>query len=110
PIGFVLAACLTALTPAGCDNSVAIDNSNINCSLPRDTCRQTVGCFLDYSGQPDSYFCRAAKDSCEQLTNDGGQAACEQASGCKWSPGSCYCPEGISCLCGGGPPATCRKA
>jgi hypothetical protein len=74
----------------------------------RDQCLQTKGCFLDHGGQPDSYTCRAAKNDCEKLTNDGGQAACQAQSGCTFTPGSCYCPEGTACLCGGGPPPMCR--
>lgn len=76
--------------------------------LARDKCRATSGCFLDYSGQPDGYLCRLAKDDCERLTSSGGQSACESNSSCTWSPGSCYCPADMNCFCGGGPPPMCR--
>jgi hypothetical protein len=76
--------------------------------LARDKCRDTAGCFLDYSGQPDGYSCRAAKNDCERATSSGGMSTCQAMSSCTWEPGSCYCPEGMLCFCGGGPPPTCR--
>lgn len=85
--------------------------TNSTCgSLARDVCLKTIGCFLDYGGKPDSYVCRPAKSDCELRTNDGGQSACEAAGSCTWMPGSCYCPEGMLCFCGGGPPPMCRAA
>jgi hypothetical protein len=88
-----------------------LGQSNSTCgSLARDACLKTIGCFLDYGGQPDSYFCRPVRNDCELRTNDGGQSACEAAGHCAWMPGSCYCPEGMLCFCGGGPPPMCRAA
>ncbi len=77
--------------------------------LARDECRKTIGCFLDYNGQPSGYFCRAAKDVCERQTNESGLTACEGVSNCAWEAANCYCPEGFACYCSGGPPAACRK-
>jgi hypothetical protein len=99
---FPLAVLLACGAPSS--DSTACD------SLPRDTCRKTVGCFLDYGGQVDSYFCRAANNACEQLTNSGGESACESAPGCTWVPGGCYCPDGLECFCGGGPPPMCQAS
>lgn len=101
--GFLVALMLAASCgvpepPSSCDD------------LPRAQCMKTTGCFLDYRGQPDSYVCRATKNGCESLTNDGGRPACEQAPGCAWSPGACYCPEGVLCFCSGGPPPSCRAS
>lgn len=88
-----------------------LGQSNSTCgSLARDACLKTIGCFLDYGGQPDSYFCRPVRNDCELRTNDGGQSACEAAGHCAWMPGSCYCPEGMLCFCGGGPSPMCRAA
>lgn len=100
--------CCLLLLLAACGGP---SGGNSTCDgLPRDQCRQTVGCFLDYGGQPNSYSCRPAQNDCELLTNSGGQSACETANGCTWSPGACYCPEGVLCFCGGGPPPMCRQS
>ena len=107
-IHIILAWCLFSLLGLVACDRPSVENSMCDISS-RDQCRKTVGCFLDYGGQPDSYVCRLAKNDCERLTNNGGQLACEGASSCTWAPGACYCPEGMLCFCGGGPPSMCRE-
>jgi hypothetical protein len=57
------------------------------------------------------YRCRPAQGPCEAGFRQGSDTAetCEAKPGCHFVPGRCYCPPGVVCICGGGPPPTCRE-
>jgi len=74
-------------------------------SMQRDDCIEQPGCVLWGSEDSDpGYTCRDAVHACEFNTPDN----CTDMPGCTWDPGSCYCPEGGVCSCGGGPAPKCR--
>ncbi|MFC1609421.1 hypothetical protein ACFL6C_00550 [Myxococcota bacterium] len=76
-------------------------------SLARDECLASEDCFLDFSEQSYGHYeCREALSPCERKTDE---TSCRAESGCHWDPGSCYCPEGVECFCGGGPAPSCRE-
>lgn len=76
-------------------------------SMQRDNCIEQPGCVLWGSDDLDpGYTCRDAVHACEFNTPDN----CTDMPGCTWDPGSCYCPEGGVCACGGGPAPKCRGA
>ena len=73
--------------------------------MQRDDCIASETCFLELGEGPEGYVCRDAANDCERLTSS---PACSAAEGCGWQSGACYCPDGLDCYCGGGPPPGCR--
>ena len=60
---------------------------------------------------PDSaYQCVRARNHCESgfVQDKHSAKECEAKPGCRHDPGRCFCPEGLQCICGGGPPQSCR--
>jgi hypothetical protein len=57
------------------------------------------------------YRCRAAEGPCEIGFRQGSGSAeeCAARPGCRFIPGRCYCPPGVVCICGGGPPPRCAE-
>ena len=64
--------------------------------------------------QPDNqrYQCVRAENHCESgfIQNEHDAEDCEAKPGCVHDPGRCYCPRDVQCICGGGPPQSCRPA
>ncbi len=81
-----------------------------NCSaLSIGVCLSSRSCVVEPDTGSQQYLCRRAKNSCEsdfsQLVDKA--EVCEAKDGCKYQPAKCFCPPGIECVCGGGPPAMC---
>jgi hypothetical protein len=76
-------------------------------TLGRDACIDSTSCTLEQGGD-GAYTCRAAEGACEENLAQSDQAACEAREICLWEAARCYCPEDVECICGGGPPPTCR--
>jgi hypothetical protein len=55
------------------------------------------------------YECRPAEGPCESGFRQSidGPESCEAKENCSYLPGYCYCPPGMWCFCGGGPPPGC---
>jgi hypothetical protein len=76
-------------------------------------CLNSGECTLVQTEVHGKYVCRTAVGPCETGFRQGGgdygdiKQACESKSGCEFSPPSCFCPQGLSCTCGGGPPPQC---
>lgn len=73
-------------------------------------CGKSPNCMVEQ--KPDGkYLCRDAANSCETgFVQEGGKAmakVCNDKPGCTFDPGKCYCPPGVTCVCGGGAPASC---
>ena len=76
--------------------------------LGRDACIADPACTLWGSETLDpGYTCRLSAGDCERIADP---EACAAIAGCAWDPGDCYCPEGMTCACGGGPAPKCRSA
>jgi hypothetical protein len=74
-------------------------------------CLSSAGCMLSQD-KDKKYECRAAKNGCEVgFVQSSGTAknVCEGKKDCKFSNASCFCPEGVQCVCGGGAPAMCSS-
>lgn len=73
-------------------------------------CLNSNRCLLDQD-KDKKYFCRAAKGACEigfvQLGREP-KKSCEGKEFCQFTAASCFCPEGVQCVCGGGKPAACK--
>jgi len=85
---------------------------DISCQqLSEAACFTSAACTLTRNRTNDGYQCRPAKDHCELLfrQSDGTKENCESRTGCEFIPATCYCPPGITCVCGGGEPAQCRS-
>jgi len=56
------------------------------------------------------YVCLPPENECESRYLERGctREACETASECTFFPGECFCPGGMQCICGGGPPPACE--
>ena len=77
--------------------------------MSNQACLSNAGCLLDQN-EDKKYVCRAAKNSCEigfVQSADSAKAVCEAKNECKFTTASCYCPEGVQCVCGGGMPSMC---
>lgn len=60
-----------------------------------------------------NYRCRAAAGKCEVgfiQWGDKQVESCETKTGCKYIPGSCYCPPDVLCRCSGGKPPHCEES
>jgi hypothetical protein len=56
------------------------------------------------------YSCRDAVNDCENgFAQEGDQvkSSCTDKPGCEYKSASCFCPPGVTCVCGGGTPAAC---
>jgi hypothetical protein len=73
-------------------------------------CLNSSKCLLDQD-KTQKYVCRSAKGACEigfvQLGREL-KKSCEGKKFCKFTAASCFCPEGVQCVCGGGKPAVCK--
>jgi hypothetical protein len=73
-------------------------------------CNAAKGCLL-HQDPPSSaeYVCLPPRNECEANYLAGGcsREACEATAGCSFVPGHCFCPGGVQCVCGGGPPPGC---
>ncbi len=69
-------------------------------------CLDSPDCTLQLEG--DNYSCVDPANDCEVgfVQGDGTRESCDQP-GCDFVPAQCYCPPGLTCVCGGGPPAQC---
>lgn len=80
-------------------------------SLRQSACLSSKQCVLD-SDKQKGYFCRKAADRCEtdfiQSAFDA-KSNCRAKARCFFRPASCFCPEGVQCICGGGKPAMCSS-
>ena len=58
------------------------------------------------------YQCVPARNHCEAgfVQDEHGAEDCEAKAGCQHDPGHCFCPAGVQCICGGGPPQSCKLA
>ena len=109
-LGQLLAFHVTAASPPACGE------------LDRTACLESSACtsVLAYGR---SYQCRPVANECQAFRQvrfiDNGipdmsydaKAACESRTGCVFVQGGpCYCPPGVTCVCGGGPPPDCVPA
>ena len=91
-------------------------------ALSEAACLESERCTLEVVEGEDSdgkaipegtggYRCRAAEGPCETGFRQGSHSAeeCVARSGCQFIPGRCYCPPGVVCICGGGPPPRCAE-
>jgi hypothetical protein len=101
--------------------AVAVLLSAAACSLPSGAresdapglmgvCDLARRCIVFQEAEGGEYVCRAPANHCEAAFIDRGcsQQACEAEAGCVFDPGRCFCPSGVQCVCGGGPPPGCR--
>ncbi|MCB1058124.1 MAG: hypothetical protein KDD11_21705 [Acidobacteria bacterium] len=73
-------------------------------------CIDSPDCTLAPTGDENTgYICRDTANECEAgfRQSDGTPAECQAKPGCRFSPGRCYCPPDVQCVCGGGPPPSC---
>lgn len=88
-------------------------NKNINgggmCGqLSQADCLASSRCVVAKKDSGRGYLCRANINSCENgFIQDNAKKTCDTGKGCVFSPGSCFCPEGVQCICGGGHPPMC---
>jgi hypothetical protein len=57
-----------------------------------------------------AYFCRDVENVCEQGFVQQGNSSkkqCNNKASCVFTPEVCFCPPGVTCICGGGKPAAC---
>lgn len=75
-------------------------------------CLASQRCVLDQNDNK-GYFCREAKGDCEigfiQAGEGDPKASCNRTKGCQYVGASCFCPQGVQCICGGGKPSSCRS-
>lgn len=78
-------------------------------SLSQADCLASDTCILELDKADKTYVCRAASNHCElnfiQALAD--KKSCETKPNCTFTAAQCYCPPGVLCVCGGGPPASC---
>jgi len=75
-------------------------------------CIESAKCTLVQNGEHGKYTCRDAIGHCEIGFRQAGahediKQTCEAKPGCEFHGANCYCPPGLECFCGGGPPAQC---
>jgi len=106
----VYALLFLAAALAGCDGPTALDAPDPCSLISESSCIESTACTLTQTAPSGPYSCRAAADGCEEGFRQGldTQDSCEQDTACSFIPGSCYCPPGVDCVCGGGPPPQCR--
>ncbi len=78
--------------------------------LSQADCLKSTSCIVAKKPSGRGYQCRANQDRCEQgFAQAAGKDSCKTADGCFFAPGSCFCPEGVECICGGGHPPMCAS-
>ncbi|MFT4928746.1 MAG: hypothetical protein ACI8WB_004866 [Phenylobacterium sp.] len=86
------------------------DPANTSCtSLSVKQCTASKACILDQDNNK-AYQCRDAANPCESGFVQAGadlEKSCTSKKGCAFSNASCFCPPGMTCICGGGKPAAC---
>jgi hypothetical protein len=74
-------------------------------------CIHSTVCKLEQTAKHGGYICRAARGRCESGFRQAGEGdikkLCESQPGCVFKYPECFCPPGLACECGGGPPAQC---
>ena len=90
--------------------------ADANCAkLSELDCWKTKGCVLNCLDKSENhcspYRCHAALNECESeySQKDTTLENCGSRPGCHFSAAFCFCPGPLECVCGGGPPAQCRK-
>lgn len=91
-------------------------------AMDRLACTSSPAC-ISVLAEDKTYQCRQIVNSCQAFrqsrffdtgildTDYDAKADCEARTGCSFVlAGPCYCPPGISCFCGGGPPSDCVPA
>ena len=75
-------------------------------------CDLGAGCVVALRSGGDGYECRTPRERCERgfLERGCSRVACVSQTDCVFEPGHCFCPPGVTCVCGGGPPPGCRPA
>ena len=77
--------------------------------LTQSDCLSSTQCLLEKTNK-FQYICRQANNQCEEgfvQHENKGQLSCKNKRGCQFVPASCFCPEGVQCICGGGAPPMC---
>jgi hypothetical protein len=89
---------LSCFTSTKCMLIQDLDEGPYRCAAPTDQCQvQFRQGFLSASGL-----------SIELERGTKVSAACEAREGCEYiSMGTCFCPPGVACFCGGGAPPNC---
>jgi len=79
-------------------------------SLSEDECLESPNHTLVVADRDRGYECKVARNECETgfVQSEHGAEVCEANQKCIYVPGRCYCPVGMQCICGGGPPSRCR--
>jgi hypothetical protein len=79
-------------------------------SLSERECLESPAHTLVVSEKDGGYTCKVARNVCEKgfVQAEHDAEFCEANSLCKFSPGKCFCSEGLQCICGGGPPSSCQ--
>ena len=85
-------------------------NSGSCADFSQKDCLNSSKCLLDQD-KNKKYVCRTAKGACEigfvQLGREP-KKLCEGKKFCQFTAASCFCPQGVQCVCGGGKPAACK--
>jgi len=86
-------------------------SSNINscAAMSEKSCLLSKECILEQHKEK-GYYCRESQNFCEvgfiQKSNSA-KSTCTNNKGCKFKNASCFCPSGVTCVCGGGAPSAC---
>lgn len=84
-----------------------------SCSkLSAESCLVSKLCTLDQKVSDGTYYCRDAENQCEKDFAQGVDSPefCQSRAGCQYQAARCFCPPGVTCVCGGGAPAKCVPA
>jgi hypothetical protein len=75
-------------------------------------CNIKEHCLVTQDPSTGAYECLAPRNVCEEKFLEGGckPDSCPREEGCELLPGRCFCPGGVECICGGGPPPSCRQS
>jgi len=96
-------------------SEIETQTANVNCSdMAQSACLASKQCILSQNAKR-AYVCRPAKDSCEMNFIQTGNTSKQQcannktaaAGKCYFKQASCFCPQGMQCICGGGNPSMC---
>lgn len=71
-------------------------------------CIDSADCTLRQEAE-GTYACAAPADDCERGFAQRGGRREDCPEGCDFVPARCYCAPDVTCVCGGGPPASCRQ-
>lgn len=96
--------CATAVPEPAADDALPV----VDCaSLGELECLASSECTLRLAENAGAYLCAVAADRCERGFVQGEARADDCPEGCTFVPARCYCAPGMTCVCGGGPPAAC---